>query len=461
MLILIIFTKILIMKKAILILISILSINLFSQKDQSLKSINEIDNNNIDFINKHNTKNELKSNNKNLKTNKAYTLVQKLDSVKYWGFNFGTNQFTDNMWRLSNYSYDINNNLTGFYQYVWNGTNYALSSRWISTYDANNNKLSDLTQLWNSTALIWENFGRDTYKYDVNNNRVSYLHQLWNSTALIWKNDEKDSTTYDVNNNRITYLKPNWNTTTLAWENSEKDSTIYDVNNNKTLRLHYTWHTTTSAWFNGRKTVYVYDANNNNISDTLIDYINSIWRNHFFYTYTYDNNNNQTSSTLQSAINLGNLRRDIYTYDASNNQKSYLQQRWNTVTSAWFNDNNYFINYDANNFILNTRHYYHINGVLHSGDSSYYYYQPVVGLNELIGKDKSIIVYPNPSKGILNISSSNIINSIEMYNNIGVLVSKPEIMYNNQIDLSSLSKGMYFLKVSSGKQYHTEKVIIE
>lgn len=458
----IIFGKILIMKKALLIIISILSINLFSQKIQSLKSINEIDNNNIDFINNHRVINELNSNNKNLKTNKAYTLVQKIDSSKFWSFNFGTNQFTDNVWRLSNYSYDINNNLTGFYQYVWNGTNYALSSRWITTYDANSNKLSDLTQLWNSSALIWENFGRDTYKYDANNNRVSHLHQNWNSTALIWENDEKDSTTYDVNNNKITYLKPGWNATTLTWVNAQKQVYTYDVNNNKTLCLDYLWNTTTAAWVNGRKTFYVYDANNNNISDTVKDYINSIWKDIYYYTYTYDNNNNQTSSLFQSANNLTNIRRYIYTYDASNNQKSYLQQSWNSVTSAWFNNQHILFNYNANNFILNfRREYFQNNGVLSSGDSMYYYYQPVVGLNELTGKDKSIIVYPNPSKGILNISSSNIINSIEMYNNLGVLVSKPEIMYNNQIDLSSLSKGMYFLKVTDGKQYHIEKVIIE
>jgi uncharacterized repeat protein (TIGR03803 family) len=84
----------------------------------------------------------------------------------------------------------------------------------------------------------------------------------------------------------------------------------------------------------------------------------------------------------------------------------------------------------------------------------------LTGINEL-EKENLFSIYPNPSNGIINLKSSNEIKSIEVYNNIGILISKPELKLNNQIDLSSLSKGMYFLKVSDGKQYYTEKVIID
>jgi hypothetical protein len=154
----------------------------------------------------------------------------------------------------------------------------------------------------------------------------------------------------------------------------------------------------------------------------------------------------------------------LWTYDASNNRISSLNQYWNTSNSSWRRVNSWVFNYDINNFLKNftIQEYDTTSGVnITLEDSVVYYYHSVVGLNELALKEKSISVYPNPSNGLLNIRSSNIINSIELYNNLGVLVSNPEMMYNNQIDLSGLSKGIYFLKVSDGKQYHTEKVIIE
>jgi len=67
-------------------------------------------------------------------------------------------------------------------------------------------------------------------------------------------------------------------------------------------------------------------------------------------------------------------------------------------------------------------------------------------------------LYPNPTTGLLNIESVSPISEITIYNNLG------QSLYNfnnrNQINISSLSKGMYFVKIKDeNNQVETKKVI--
>ena len=69
-----------------------------------------------------------------------------------------------------------------------------------------------------------------------------------------------------------------------------------------------------------------------------------------------------------------------------------------------------------------------------------------VGINEL---DNSFNIYPNPSNGVINIQSSNIIKTINIYNMIGNLVMVKNIA-NNQttINVENLTNGVYFMELN-------------
>ena len=60
---------------------------------------------------------------------------------------------------------------------------------------------------------------------------------------------------------------------------------------------------------------------------------------------------------------------------------------------------------------------------------------------------ESFSIYPNPTKGVLNIVSNAQIALIEVYNILGDLVNTAE--NSNKIDLSDLSVGTYFARISS------------
>ncbi len=64
---------------------------------------------------------------------------------------------------------------------------------------------------------------------------------------------------------------------------------------------------------------------------------------------------------------------------------------------------------------------------------------------------KSMSIYPNPTQSELNISGDTEIKSADIYNSIGKLVlTSPELSLR-KIDVSSLSSGIYFLKINNAQ----------
>lgn len=77
----------------------------------------------------------------------------------------------------------------------------------------------------------------------------------------------------------------------------------------------------------------------------------------------------------------------------------------------------------------------------------------------------SITVYPNPSKGIFQLTNNDIDledGKLEIYNMLGKKVyTGSNIKSQTQFNLSNLSKGVYILKVHNGTKVYNKKIIIE
>ena len=71
---------------------------------------------------------------------------------------------------------------------------------------------------------------------------------------------------------------------------------------------------------------------------------------------------------------------------------------------------------------------------------------------------EGIIVYPNPTKNIINITTLYDI-EVKVYNMTGKLLN---LSYNNnQIDLSNLSNGIYFLQIIHNNVQYNKRIIKE
>lgn len=82
--------------------------------------------------------------------------------------------------------------------------------------------------------------------------------------------------------------------------------------------------------------------------------------------------------------------------------------------------------------------------------------------NPSFEQDNSISIYPNPSSSIITIKSNFNIKSIELYDVQGRLL-QTNIINNSEttFDITSKSKGMYFLKIVSEKGIKVEKLVKE
>ncbi len=70
-------------------------------------------------------------------------------------------------------------------------------------------------------------------------------------------------------------------------------------------------------------------------------------------------------------------------------------------------------------------------------------------------------VYPNPTKGMLNIAAGN--NSFEysLLNGMGQEVAKGTAQGSQQLHVGDMAKGVYFLRLTSGSQVSVQKIVVE
>lgn len=76
-------------------------------------------------------------------------------------------------------------------------------------------------------------------------------------------------------------------------------------------------------------------------------------------------------------------------------------------------------------------------------------------------KESKIGVYPNPAKDVLNIKNAGKLDTIEIFNMAGQKVSSNKNIENKQIDIQSLMKGSYLLKVNNDGKTESIKFIKE
>ncbi len=70
-------------------------------------------------------------------------------------------------------------------------------------------------------------------------------------------------------------------------------------------------------------------------------------------------------------------------------------------------------------------------------------------------------IYPNPVNSTLNIEGGNAMYSYVMYNGMGQMVANGTAAGNTQINVSDMTNGVYFLRITTGTQVRVEKVVVK
>jgi hypothetical protein len=76
-----------------------------------------------------------------------------------------------------------------------------------------------------------------------------------------------------------------------------------------------------------------------------------------------------------------------------------------------------------------------------------------------------VLVYPNPNNGIFDIKINDVENTevglvnFEVYNNIGVLVKKDEMINEMRIDITDNPAGMYLLRITKDDKVYSRVIV--
>jgi hypothetical protein len=109
--------------------------------------------------------------------------------------------------------------------------------------------------------------------------------------------------------------------------------------------------------------------------------------------------------------------------------------------------------YDSENEVI-----YNTPGNYGEGEETFFRTIEVLSIND--NNLQNVIIYPNPTRSILNIENAE--NSmIEIYDLLGrVVLSENNISINKQLNVSNLSTGTYLIKISNNNKVITDKFII-
>ncbi len=81
-------------------------------------------------------------------------------------------------------------------------------------------------------------------------------------------------------------------------------------------------------------------------------------------------------------------------------------------------------------------------------------------LTSLDENDGTFALYPNPANSILYINGGDTEFTYVMYNGLGQVVANGKAQGTEQISVESLTKGVYFIRLTNGTQVHMEKVVV-
>jgi|GEM_PF-2395376 len=96
-----------------------------------------------------------------------------------------------------------------------------------------------------------------------------------------------------------------------------------------------------------------------------------------------------------------------------------------------------------------------------ASDSVEVQYKKCTGIPEISGG--TISLFPNPTSGLINIQSTNLIEQIEIFNSIGQKAFEMNgySTYTTDIDLSEYASGTYLIKVQTNNGQVTKRILVE
>ena len=324
-----------------------------------------------------------------------------------------------------NYEYDTNNNLITSSNYEWhNGAWRELGQLVTYTYNSNNRVTQETHKELDSNTGTYKNDVRYTYTYNTNHNLTELLSEEWDGTK--WINPIKSNVSY-VDGNIDILIDQNWNGTT--WVNYSRVTITNDSNNRVIEIINENWQN--NNWKLSGREIIERNANGIILKSNFEKWDGSAYVESYRIEYTVDSNGNiitetETHPEKQYVIN--------YTYDNSQLMNAFAHPFTDKTGMDYFINGG---NFSFHNKLLSTG--------IEDDTRTIFDYNNAITLNvNSFEVENELIIYPNPVKTDLIIRAENPVNTIEIYNILGLKVMNTK--NSTSINVEHLSKGVYTIR---------------
>ncbi|UCG27652.1 MAG: T9SS type A sorting domain-containing protein [Bacteroidales bacterium] len=191
---------------------------------------------------------------------------------------------------------------------------------------------------WSTGINEWILVFSSLHTYNIDHTRDYSIYRTRDADS--WLNYLAQYFTYDGNGNRETELVKAWNESLQEWLNYKRYLFSYNDFNNLTQYIYLKWNSTFEVWNNYARYIYDYDEEQNWIYYERQDWNpDSLrWELNYRFIYTYENGLKtsmlrQNYNTLDSAW--VNNNKHVYNYDTSGNLIEEIQFVWQSESSTW------------------------------------------------------------------------------------------------------------------------------
>lgn len=372
------------------------------------------------------------------------------------------------------YSYDQAGKLTMSYSYDydWDHNRWVFKTRNQNQFDSYGNTVGYTGDRWSREKSDWiPDFGQE-FGYDDAGRKTLELVYFWDQVKNAWNPYQKEEFAYNQRGQQNFYLWYKWDKDRKDWRNLQKEEWTRDSLGKENIYTHFSWVQVNSEYIwkedERKKTESLLDSAGKAILATRYNWepVHKTWTRYEQLRFGYDEYGNKIHEvTYHWSVGkndwLGNDSAE-WAYDWEGHM---IMQARDNRSSGDLADLNRFgkaeRKFDADGDQTLEIHYWWDRNLktFYSGTKDYFYYHSAItGIQEKIAGN--IHVFPNPTSGLLNLTSLTLPAEAKIHSLQGMLLRRI-IQVESRLDISDLPAGMYILNISNGSQIRSKTLIIK
>lgn len=347
---------------------------------------------------------------------------------------------------------------------------YIATRRWYKRLDLDADTAYEEVLVWHNGLEKWVyDFAmKKKFTTDPSTIILEEERSFLNLNSSRWELSQKYVYGYDAKNNRIVSIQYSWDATGKQWKESSKTKYVYSVKDQEIEQEISRWDNNSNNWYPYSKFVKDYD-NKGNLSLNSEYYYNQKWIEIERHEYCKDFHGNETcniyfhyNSTLGQLELSGSSVKASHLYDDKHRLIERRDTIWSEKGKAWVPYQIYTYHY---NDLVGKRFdwiqlWNQTDNRWYNNTVDIHYYSAPIRLstfqNDVDTSSSSIHFFPNPAKDVLYVSNAELKSEYSIYTLEGKLLLSGRLE-KNTIELGSLSKGTYAIKIESS----TPKLLVK